>query len=175
MAVYALYVPTARRPVSGIEMEKFPSREHTGRILKWRNNTKRSKTYYVVERERPADQEHGYFQDADRTGYMRVFLRYAADPVPGLLDTPDEEWILEKGGKEGIVVRLPWREGDERLSARSDRLRVEPAPQAGRPLSAADVITPEYEVRVPGLVKPVHPVCPGCDMVPSVTGRCNCS
>lgn len=169
MAVYALYIPTARRPVSGIEMEKFPSREHTGRILKQRNNTKRSKTYYVIERERCSDQERGYFQAADMTGYMRVFLRYAADPVPGLLDTPDEEWILEKGGKEGVVLRLQWMEGEDRVAARGDRLSVAPA---GTPVPSPDAV---YEVRPADQVKPVSKPCAACYQVPAVTGRCGCS
>lgn len=172
MAVYVLYVPTARRSVWGIEMEKFPSREETARILKERNNTKRSRTYYVVDRERPSDQTRGFFQDADKTGYMRVFLRYAKDPVPGLLDTPDEEWILEKGGREGVVVRLPWMEGDEKLTPRkNETLRVDPAPvEVSRSDSA-----PDYEVRQPVKSPVAFPVCSGCDLLPSVTGRCGCS
>lgn len=172
MAVYALYIPTARRSVSGIELEKFPSREQAGRILKERNNTKRSRVYYVTAKERPSDQERGYFQDADKTGYMRVFLRYAKDPVPGLLDTPDEEWILEDRGFEGVVVRLPWLPGDEKVAAMrgGDRLRVDPAavlPQVGE--------TPSYEVRQTMEAKPTVPPCQSCYMVPSVTGRCGCS
>lgn len=170
MVVYFLYVPTARGSVSGIEMEKFQNREHVARILKRRNNTKRSDTFYVVERERPSDQERGYFQQADKTGYMRVFLRKAADPEPGLLDTPDEEWILEKGGKEGVVVRLPWVEGDEKISAKRDCLRVDPVHRAdpGAP-------TPEYEVRRPDGVKPTGEICGACFTMLSVTGRCGCS
>ena len=171
MPVYALYIPTARRSVSGIEMEKFASREHTARILKRRNNTKRSNTYYVVDRERPSDQERGFFQDADRTGYMRVFLRYAADPVPGLLDTPDEEWILERGGKEGVVVRLPWTELDERVSAKGELFSVVPDRGIPRPVGP----TPAYEVRMPTGVRPVVKPCKACFVVPSVTGRCGCS
>jgi hypothetical protein len=170
MPVYALYVPTARRSVSGIEMERFPSREQTARILKERNNTKRSRTYYVIERERPSDQERGYFQNADRTGYMRVFLRYAKDPVPGLLDRPDEEWILERGGKAGVVVRLPWLDGDEKLTGRGETLRVDPAR-----LVPGIEAAPDYEVRQPTTVKPEAKMCDGCYMIPSVTGRCGCS
>lgn len=170
MAVYALYIPTARRPVSGIEMEKFPSQEQAALILKQRNNTKRSDTYYVAEREdRAADAVRGFWQSADRTGYMRVFLRSAADPAPGLLDTPDEEWILEKDGKTGVVIRLPWLAGDEEVKVRGDRLSVAPARTAPRP---AD---PAYEVRQAALVKPVGVPCEACYQVPAVTGRCGCS
>lgn len=172
MAVYVLYVPTARYPVTGIEMEKFNSREVAANTLKRRNNTKRSNTFYVAEREaRSSDAARGFWQQADRTGYMRVFLRYAKDPVPSLLDTPDEEWILEKGGRDGIVVRLPWMTGDEAVSASPDCLRVVPARGAARAVET----TPNYEVRNPVGVKPVGEPCGACYVVPSVTGRCNCS
>ena len=172
MAVYVLYVPTARHTVRGVEMEKLPSIEHTKRILKRRNNTKRSDTYYVVDRERPSDQTRGFFQQADRTGYMRVFLRRAADPVPGLLDTPDEEWILERGGRngDGVVIRLPWMEGDEWLTAKGELLDV----RHDAPHGQSD-ITPDYEVRQPTEAQRTGQPCRACFMVPSVTGRCGCS
>lgn len=150
-------------------MEKFPSREVAANTLKRRNNKLLSHTYWVTERERSSDQERGYFQEADRTGYMRVFLRYASDPVPSLLDTPDEEWILERGGKMGVVIRLPWMAGDETLSVRGDCLKVVPVPS----VSTSDV--PDYEVRKPTGVRPVARACPSCFIVPSVTGRCGCS
>jgi len=156
MPVYALYVPTARRPVSGIGMERFASRELTGRVLKERNATGRSRTFYVGA-PRPAsayDWPVQEFRLADETGYMRVFLRYAGDPVPGLLDEPDEEWIVREGGPRGVVVRIPWVETGDAL-----------------PVSE----TPAYEVRSAATVKPVAAPCKACHMVPSLTGRCGCS
>jgi hypothetical protein len=152
-------------------MERFPSAEDAARTLIQRNRTKRSDTFYVVERERPASQTRGFFLHADRSGYMRVFLRDETDPVPGLLDTPDEEWILERGGRDGhgVVVRLPWMSGDERATVRGEFLRVDPAPFRPTPP------TPHYEVRNPGAGGPKPDVCPSCRMAYSMTGRCNCS
>jgi hypothetical protein len=170
MPVYALYVPTGRRPVSGIGMEKFASRELTGRVLRERNATGRSRAFYVGAptpkgfSDRPVRE----FPLADETGYMRVFLRYARDPVPGLLDRPDEEWIVVEGGAQGVVVRMPWSDGDgsEALDG-VDRVHVVPG---GARFKSVD-----YEVRTPTTVKPVAEPCPSCFLVPSVTHRCNCS
>lgn len=130
MTVYALYVPTACRPVSGIAMEVFPSREVTGRMLLQRNATQHSKTFYVgapkVSHRLLPEAE---FPLADETGYMRVLLRKAADPVPALRDTPDEEWVVRGGGERGVVERLPWQAFGEKLTVdrRANRLTVTPA------------------------------------------------
>jgi hypothetical protein len=227
MAVYALYIPTAKRPVSGVGLERFPSREVTGRILLQRNNTGRSRTFYVTSAkvswiERPEEE----FPLADETGYMRVFLRRSADSVPDLLDTPDEEWVVREGGKRGVVQRLRWAEGQEKLTIADKRLKIVPAPPAPPPLDLrnrffgnwlvlwrnnlpsgpawycvctcgcghtsevvleVDLVSgrskrhrtiepePDYEVRTPVTVKPDVPPCASCFVVPSVTGRCNCS
>jgi hypothetical protein len=171
--VYALYIPTARRPVSGIGMEMFSSREFAGNILKERNATGRSRTFYVGmdRRTSGADWPKARFPDADETGYMRVFLRYARERAPGLLDRPDEEWIVREGGSRGVVERLPWGDGDERLTLPSDdRLRIAPTPPA-----RVGGEVPFYEVRQPTTVKPEAKMCDGCYMIPSVTGRCGCS
>lgn len=131
MAVYALYIPTARRPAPGAGMERFNSRELTGRVLRERNATRRSKTFYVADGKQPWDRPETEFPQADETGYMRVFLRYAKDPVPDLTDTPDEEWIVESGGRQGKVARLPWNDNDEQLTAQEGKLVVTPS-QDGR-------------------------------------------
>lgn len=161
MPVYALYIPTARRPVTGIGMEVFTSRELTGRVLKERNATGRSKSFYVADGKQPWDREPVEFPMADETGYMRVFLRYATDPVPDLLDTPDEEWLVEDTGK---VTRLPWGGASEQVAQADDKLYVVP-----------QQVVPDYEVRTPTSVKPAVKPCGSCFMVPSVTGRCGCS
>lgn len=128
MPVYALYIPTAGRPVTGVGMERFASRELAGRVLKERNATKRSRSF-CIDVPRPVSGSgwpEAKFPDADKTGYMRVFLRYAADPAPSLLDTPDEEWIVREGGRTGVVERLPWSRGDERVVVKRGRLSVTP-------------------------------------------------
>lgn len=171
MPVYALYIPTARRPVSGIGMECFASRELTGRVLKARNVHEETHTFYVGD-PRPksfADWPKRRFTEADETGYMRVFLRYARDPVPGLLDRPDEEWVVREGGQMGVVERIPWSDGDEDLVL-ADGFRLYVKPAVVQPDG-----TPSYEVRTPTKVKPAVAACPGCGLLPSVTGRCGCS
>lgn len=130
MPVYALYVSTANHRVPGIRLERFASRELTGRILLERNATGRSLTYHLPDG-RPArigDRPEAVYPLADSSGYMRVFLRKAADEVPDLRDVPDEEWIVEKGGRRGKVVRLPWKKGREKtlVNRFRDRLTVIP-------------------------------------------------
>ena len=141
MPVYALYIPTASEPVTGIRMERFASRELTGRVLLVRNATKRSRTFYFGGKApvRVGDHPEADFFQADSTGYMRVFLRMAADPVPQLGDTPDEEWIVEKGGRQGKVVRLPWTSTRERIRVdrRTNRLSVTPFFPLAQPATLA--------------------------------------
>jgi hypothetical protein len=126
--MYALYVPTARRPVSGVTMERFASKELAARILVERNSTGKSKTFYTADGKQPWDRPPVEFPLADETGYMRVFLRKAKDPVPELLSRPDEEWVVREGGKRGVVERLPWGDGDESAVAdwRRRALHVSP-------------------------------------------------
>jgi hypothetical protein len=161
-----------------VEMERFSSVEVAKLILMKRNRTKQSSTHYVVDRQRSANACRGYFPDTDKTGHMRVFLRGDDDPVPGLLDTPDEEWIVERGGRSApdVVIRLAWAEGDEKVERVHyngwESLTIIPARYIPpRP----DVPDPDYEVRKPTQVAPVAAVCEGCRQIPSVTGRCGCS
>lgn len=179
--LYALYVPTARTPTSGLDMERMPSREQTGRCLLERNLLGAGRTWFLGDeparygRTRPVRQWH----DADETGYMRVFLRYAADPVPGLLEEPDEEWLVNPGGKRGLVVRLPWAATDgEVLALARDGVRVlpsgtgapPPAPAPARPARHPAAKTP-----TPPLVASPRPVCGTCFQQRTPTGACDCS
>lgn len=113
MTVFALYVPSARQPVADLDMEAFSSREVAGNTLKERIRTGSSRVFYIRD-------GHGRFSERprrawpvwDTTGYFRVWLRKAADPVPALLERPDEEWLVrETGGLE----RIPWVDGEESL------------------------------------------------------------
>lgn len=163
MAVYGIYVPTARTPTSGLEMELFPSREQTGRNLLERCELGAGSTYWLRDpiygRNRVWPRPIHQWPDADETGYMRVFLRYAADPVPGLLDEPDEEWLVNPGGKRGVVVRLPWEASDgEVLRLAKDGVRVLPSstapapPPASRPRMARVKVAPAPLVVTPRAV-----------------------
>lgn len=110
MRVYALYVPSARRPVADLDMELFPSREVAGKTLQRRVLTGTSRTFYLRHGRRgfTSQPEHSW-PVWDETGYYRVWLRKAADPVVALLSRPDEEWLIrETGGLE----RLPWTDGE---------------------------------------------------------------
>ncbi|QJD53842.1 hypothetical protein SEA_KELA_282 [Streptomyces phage Kela] len=113
MAVYALYVPSARRPVADLDMEVFPSREVAGNILKQRVQSGTSLAFWVRDgRVRHTERPVKAWPVWDETGYFRVWLRKAADPVPALLERPDEEWLIrETGGLE----RIPWVDGEESL------------------------------------------------------------
>ena len=113
MAVYALYVPSARRPVADLDMEIFPSREIAGYILKQRVQSGTSITFWLRDgKARHSERIVKAWPVWDETGYMRVWLRKAADPAPALLERPDEEWLVkETGGLE----RIPWVDGEESL------------------------------------------------------------
>lgn len=155
--LYAIYVPTARTPTSGLELERMPSREVTGHCLRDRNTLGAGKTWFLGDQPSRSGAWHRpvhVWEDADETGYMRVFLRKATDPVPRLTDTPHEEWLLNPGGKRGVVVRLPWEASDDEavLLAR-DGLRILPATRAPAP--------PRRPLRVrQGVIRPVPLVAP---------------
>ena len=189
MAVYGIYVPTARTPTSGLEMECFPSREVTGRCLLERCEIGAGGTWYLSDGKghkvwpRPVRQ----WDDADETGYMRVFLRYAADPVPGLLDEPDEEWLVNPGGKRGKVLRLPWEENEAEIARLAkDGVRIYPSAVPPIPAPAAPPVprrpypptrkrAPRVREQVPALAAPPLPqVCGTCFQVRSPTSGCGC-
>lgn len=113
MAVYALFVPSARRPVADLDMEVFPSREVAGNILKQRIQSGTSLTFWVRDGKiSHRDRKLKAWPVWDDTGYYRVWLRKAADPVPALLERPDEEWLVkETGGLE----RIAWVDTEESL------------------------------------------------------------
>lgn len=128
MAVYALFVPSARRPVADLEMEVFASRELAGRTLQRRVLTGTSRTFYVRHAGRRfAKHPERAWPVWDETGHYRVWLRRAADPVPGLLSRPDEEWLVRE---TGAVERLPWVDGEESLllSETGERALTRPRP-----------------------------------------------
>lgn len=177
MAVYGIYVPTARTPTSGLDMECFPSREQTGRCLLNRCQLGADGTWYLRDGTRsqcwprPVQQ----WADADDTGYMRVFLRYAADPVPGLLDEPDEEWLVNPGGKRGVVVRLPWQATDgEAAKLAGDGVRILPssAVPARPPARPARRLTDA--VPTTALMAPPRAVCTACFQERHPTAGCGC-
>lgn len=192
MAVYGIYVPTARTPTSGLELECFPSREVTGRCLLARCELGAGSTWFVRDGNRRALFPRPVHQwaDADETGYLRVFLRRAADPVPGLLDTPDEEWLVNPGGKRGVVVRLEWEHNEKEIARLArDGVRIFPAAvpaprlSAGRPVPRRPYPpSPPREARVrkPGPEQPVRVappapvVCETCFQVRSATAGCGC-
>lgn len=113
MPVYALYVPSAVRPVADLDMETFPSREVAGKVLQQRVQTGASLTFWSRDgKVSHMRREMKAWPIWDETGYYRVWLRRAADPVPALLERPDEEWLIrETGGLE----RIPWTDGEESL------------------------------------------------------------
>jgi hypothetical protein len=179
--LYSIYVPTARTPTSGLGMERMPSRELTGRCLLERNLLGAGRTWFLDSdparygSTRPVRQ----WGDADETGYMRVFLRYAGDPVPGLLEEPDEEWLVNPGGKRGVVVRLPWAATQgEVLTLARDGVRVLPS---GTDPAPAPVAAPARPARRPAartptapLVATPRPVCGICFQERTPTGACDC-
>jgi hypothetical protein len=130
VAVYALFVPSARRPVADLELEVFASRELAGRMLQRRVLTGISRTFYLRHAGRRfAEHPERAWPVWDETGYYRVWLRKAADPVPDLLSRPDEEWLIRETGS---VERLPWVDGAQTLalSATGERALSNPAIKA---------------------------------------------
>jgi len=105
--VFALYVPSAIKPVTGLVMERFPSRDVCAATLRERNETGASRLYtdpsrgYVSPSARPWVTWPVY----DETGYMRAWTAWTGDDWPGLLCRPDEEWVVTESGK---VERLVW-------------------------------------------------------------------
>jgi hypothetical protein len=170
--LYAIYVPTARTPTSGLEVERLPSREQAGRCLLERNLLGAGRTWFLGDElsrygaHRPVRE----WADADETGYMRVFLRKATEPVPRPLDTPHEEWLVNPGGKRGVVVRLPWEAADgEVVRLLKDGLRVLPSGTAPAPAPRSRTVT----APAPLVVAP-RPVCGSCFQVKHPTAGCGC-
>jgi hypothetical protein len=130
VAVYALYVPSARRPVADLEMEVFDSLEFAGRMLQLRVLAGASRTFYVRQgrvRQKMGEHPQRARPVWDETGYYRVWLRKAADPVPEVLSRPDEEWLIRE---TGAVERLSWIDGEETLflSETGERVLNRPVP-----------------------------------------------
>jgi hypothetical protein len=109
--LFGLYVPSAVKPVSGLVMEHFPSRDVCASALKKRNETGTSHLF--------TDRAKGYVSLSarpfmtwpvfDETGYMRVWTAWTGDDWPGPLSRPDEEWIVTESGK---VERIPWTDAE---------------------------------------------------------------
>lgn len=185
MRVYGIYVPTARTPSSGLEMESFPSREVAGRHLIERCHQGAGRTWYLRDGNRREcwPRPVRLWEDADETGYYRIFLRYAADPVPGLLETPDEEWLVNPGGKRGVLVRLPWEDSDgEVLRLTKQGVRVLPSVgdgaslpvrPAGRPAARRPRPTRAKATPAP-LVAPPRAVCGRCFQERDSIAGCGC-
>jgi len=110
--LYVLYVPSAVKPVTGMVMERFTSREICEAALKVRNETGRYRLFtdrsgkYVS----PGDRPLVTWPVFDETGYMRVWFDLDGDEWPGPLSRPDEEWIVTERGK---VERIPWVDSEE--------------------------------------------------------------
>lgn len=107
MAVYTLYVPTTKRPVGDLAMESFRNLQTPERLLKHRSSGKATDIHHL---------EDGYVtmslagkQPVQSTGtisgYMLVWRRFKADPVPDPLSPPDEEWWANRRGR---VQRAAW-------------------------------------------------------------------
>lgn len=174
--LYAIYVPTARTPTSGLELERMPSREVAGNALRDRNEFGAGSTWLLGDRPervggvRPVR----VWEDADETGYMRVFLRKATDPVPQLTDIPHEEWLINPGGKRGLLVRLPWEASDtEAVLLARDGLRILPAGQPVAP-PPRRTRTPRTKTAPAPLVAPARSVCGACFQERHPTGGCGC-
>jgi hypothetical protein len=109
--VYALYVPSAVKPVTGLVMERFPSREVCGQTLKIRLATGSSRLFTDPSGRwmPPASRPLMEWPVFDETGYMRVWTSWTGDDFPGLLSRPDEEWVVSESGK---VERLAWADSE---------------------------------------------------------------
>lgn len=175
--LYAIYVPTARTPTSGLELERMPSREQTARNLLDRNTLGAGRTWFLGDEPSryAAHRPVKVWEDADETGYMRVFLRKATDPVPRLTDTPHEEWLVNPGGKRGVVVRLPWEASDtEAVLLAKDGLRILPAGTAPAPAPAARPRAPRAKAAPAALIAPPRAVCGRCFQERHPTAGCGC-
>ena len=177
--LYAIYVPTARTPTSGLELERMPSREVTGWCLLERNSLGAGRTWFLGDNpsRSGANRPVRVWEDADETGYMRVFLRKATDPVPRLTDTPHEEWLVNPGGKNGrgLVVRLPWEASDdEAVVVARDGLRVLPAGTAPAPAPASRPRVARVKAAPAPLVVTPRAVCGSCFQERHPTAGCGC-
>lgn len=163
MAVFGVYVPTARHPLRGLAMEKFPSQEVAGWCLLERTADRTGRTWYLrdlpgLKGVLPSQHPRQVWETADETGYMRVWIRRNRDGTPRPSDTPDEEWLVGEGGKRGRLVRLPW----EDLDATPVR---QPAGRTGAGAGSA----PTRRVNVPQAA-----VCRLCFQAKAVNGACGC-
>lgn len=102
--LFGLFVPSAVKPVVGMVMERFPSREFAGRTLQRRVLTGKSDLYSIYDRHAVPTT----WPVLDETAYMRVWLRAKKD-VPHPLSRPDEEWIIKESG---AVERIAWIDGE---------------------------------------------------------------
>lgn len=112
--MYALYFPSAVRPVGGVTLEYFLNRELAARLLMQRNRLGVSPVYWAhLGRQRYLERPVWNFPNADETGYLRAFQNHLSSP-PGLLERPDEEWLVETTSRGADkVVRIPWCDGDD--------------------------------------------------------------
>jgi len=126
--LYGLYVPTARMPVAGLDLERFPSREQAERELRRRTLTGASTTWYVRDWRERSPRRTQVWDAADDTNYMRVFLRSASKMVPSPLGVPDERWIVKAGRTRPTVIRLPWEEvPGETITLRANGVCIRPS------------------------------------------------
>lgn len=114
MAVYALYVPTTDAVAAGLALETFANLEVPQRVLKDRTALHKSDTWYLDDDPLAAPYQRPKvdFSTASKSGYLLVWKRKKADPVPDPLSPPDEEWWLSRWGR---VQRAPWRHTPDAL------------------------------------------------------------
>lgn len=153
MPLYAIFRPTIRNPGHHGMMELMPSREQAARILNARIWDRQSATYYLTENPRQYKRPQRDFLGADTTASLAVWLRTVAQGPPRPTMSPDERWSISP---TGTLQREPWNPHFTRPAYTV--VREEPEP-----------VIPARPVRV--TLEP----CRACFMIPTVTGRCNCS
>jgi hypothetical protein len=104
--LFGMFVPSAKRPVMGLVIEWFPSRDVCAGELKTRVRSGRGRLFTDMSGKylAPMDRKVVEYPVFDETAYFRVWLRPVVDP-PELLSRPDEEWIVLESGK---VERIAW-------------------------------------------------------------------